>query len=241
MLEHDGEGRLGLIGDAPGEHLIEHDAQRIDIRTMIYAPALALLRRHVCRGAYANAGGRELLRSLYHPRQSKVSQEHPRAAIHQDVGRLDVAVNDALSMRIVQRLCRLCHDLDRLLQRQGLSRREVLERARIDVLYRDIADLSLLPIVIDGQDVGMVQPAYGFGLTDKALAEPIFVRKVRREHLNRHVAFKGGLERLEHRCHPSLAQLPDDTVLSERLADQVMHFALLERHTRERPMEALPM
>ncbi len=46
---------------------------------------------------------------------------------------------------------------------------------------------------------------------------------VGRQNLDRHVTVKSGLVRLVHGCHPTLADLFDDLVLSQRLPDQILH------------------
>ena len=93
--------RVALERLATGQELIEHDAQAEDVRTAVDPVPLApgLLGAHVGRGADELA----LLAAIVVPqRQPEVS--HPRLAleIDEDVGRLDVAVDQAPGVGMVQ-------------------------------------------------------------------------------------------------------------------------------------------
>jgi hypothetical protein len=85
-----------------GQELVEHDAQAEDVRTAVDPVPLApgLLRAHV-RGSAGNPG---LLAVVLIPqRQPEVGHARLALEIDQDVGRLDVAVDQAPGMGMVQR------------------------------------------------------------------------------------------------------------------------------------------
>jgi hypothetical protein len=89
---------VGAEGQAPGQQLEEHDAQRVEVGLLVERVVLDLLRRHVGRRADAHDEGRipvEIFLFMFRAR--------PKSAIFglvvlgdHDVGRLDVAVDDAL-------------------------------------------------------------------------------------------------------------------------------------------------
>src|SRR5437762_2482257 len=91
----------------PGEELIEHDAGREDVRAPIDRLALDLFRRHVGRGSDHGAGARRLallaLR-LGDAGDAEIGQFGVAAGIDQDIGRLDVAVDDARLVGEVERI-----------------------------------------------------------------------------------------------------------------------------------------
>ena len=91
-----------------GQHLIEHAAERPDVRALVDRLAPRLLRTHVRRGpqndALVRAVGRpgwqmrridELARARF--RQSEVQHFHDAIGSHLDIGRLQIAMNDPFS------------------------------------------------------------------------------------------------------------------------------------------------
>ena len=91
-----------------GDHLVQHAAQAVDV-----APAVdsrighRLLGTHVRRRAERDAGARELGAAALgdRARDAEIGDER-LAVLQQDVLRLDVAVNDALLVRVVERATR---------------------------------------------------------------------------------------------------------------------------------------
>ena len=122
------EGRLA------GEHLVEHAAQRVDVAARVeLALAHRLLGAHVLRRAERHPG-------LGHPgaglaggeRDAEVGDERA-AVVEQDVLRLDVAVDDAVPMGVVERARDLGGDPDGLADRQLLlAGHPVAERDALD-------------------------------------------------------------------------------------------------------------
>ena len=111
----------------------------------------------------------------------------------QDVGRLDVAMDHAVSVRVVERLAALEDDLDDLVDRQQIVDLGVLlERAALDVLHDDVAAFLVGHRVEDGRDVRMRQLAGERSLGQEQLAEALAVLLVAQHlalhHLDRHLA-----------------------------------------------------
>src|SRR5438552_6551430 len=81
------------------------------------------------------------------------------------IGRLDIAMDDALAMRIVERFEYLRHDPHDVGGSKALVGVEgLLELPALDVLHGDIPDARILPEIVDGNDVGMAEPARGLRL-----------------------------------------------------------------------------
>ena len=143
----------------------------------------------------------------------------PSAEEH--VRRLDVAVDHALAMRIVERVEDLAHQSDRIGRLEPLAPLEVLpEVAPGHVLHRDERRAVVLVEVVDRDDVRMIEASGGLRLAAES-----------REHDRRILALElVGADRLQrddpldHRivglvdhAHRSAAELAADLVLAELL------------------------
>ena len=111
-------------GNLAGNELVQDDAERVDIRADVdvLEPSVGLLRRHVERRPDRCA------RDRAHPRrrrrdalrQSEVEQLRLSVRRHQDVPGLQVAMNDALHVRVVHRAARLHRGRQHLVERTSL-------------------------------------------------------------------------------------------------------------------------
>src|SRR4029450_660402 len=112
----------------PGQHLVEDGTEREQIAARIGLLTLDLLRRHVANRPDDHAVGGHIGitdrrgRSRFEFRQAKIKQLRATASQH-DVGRLQVAMNDAVSMGVVER----AGDLDRVRQCDIQWQRSFLE------------------------------------------------------------------------------------------------------------------
>ena len=93
-----GEGRLA------GQHLVGHGTERVHIAPGAdVALAHRLLGRHVGRRAEGHAGlGHATAAGLLHGERDAEVGDEGRAVLQQDVLRLDVAVDDALAVGVVE-------------------------------------------------------------------------------------------------------------------------------------------
>ena len=129
-----------LAGQFAGKHLVKHHAQRVNVRAVIHLARRGdLLRRHVIRRAQ-DAGRAVLLRGpnvwadrqvsptrfgFNNFRQAKIRHLHAAPAIQQNVLRLDVAVDDALVVRKLERVANLRHDGQRLARGNAAAREQL--------------------------------------------------------------------------------------------------------------------
>ena len=96
----------------------------------------------------------------------------------QHVGRLDVAVHEALGVRRVQRAGHLAHDPDSARRRQrALPREHLGEVGAVDQPHVDVELAVDLAVVVDRDDVRLGQPRGDLGLA----AEPRLELRVGRE------------------------------------------------------------
>ncbi len=116
-----GHGRRAAERRPSGTHGVEHTAEAEQVRPVVDRFAARLLGGHVLR----RAGDDAVLRQLHvvgHPRQAEVGDlDAGQAVLQQQVGRLDVAVDQTLGMRGRQSRRGLQADADDLhrLQRPG--------------------------------------------------------------------------------------------------------------------------
>ena len=105
-------------------------------------------------------------------RDAEVENLQPPVLIHHQIGRLDVAVNDAGLVRVRQPRAQLRHQLQLLRHRQRRPPLDLLrERLAPDVLHHDERRALELAGVVDVDDVGVVQRGQRPGFAGEALAE----------------------------------------------------------------------
>jgi hypothetical protein len=161
---------------APHEHFVEHAAERPDVGATIDVPSFGLLRRHVGSRAENDAGGRHrrrrhrrrienlapasptcATRSVERFRQTKVEHFDRAVVAYFDVGRLQIAMDDALFV------CRLegVGDLRRNRQRLVEGERPALDPLRevlaVDEFHDERRRRRLLLEAVNLGDMRMVE------------------------------------------------------------------------------------
>jgi hypothetical protein len=176
----------GGAGERPaaGQELEEHAAERPDVGAFVDRLSPCLFRAHVGSGAehdssYRADGGhcrlveRRRHRGLAgHPlRQAEV--EHLDRAVRGqlDVGRLEIAVDDAAFVGGVERRGELARDLQRLRHGQRAAHEAVRQRRPLHELHDERRRLAVVHVV-DGGDVGMIERGEHPGLALEAGAPP---------------------------------------------------------------------
>ena len=91
-----------LEGRAQRQHLVERDAQPVDVAARVGNPPEPL-RRHVAQRPQDVAGLGQLL-AAFRLGQSEIRDPDDAVAVHQQVRRLDVAVDDAVMVGVGERL-----------------------------------------------------------------------------------------------------------------------------------------
>jgi hypothetical protein len=99
----------------PGEHLVQHESQRIEIAAHRHFPPRELLWGHIGRRAAANF---TLLHLPSKGGKPEIRYEHLPAAVDHDVGRLEVTVQHAFVVRRGQACAKAAGDLDGFIPRQ---------------------------------------------------------------------------------------------------------------------------
>ena len=106
---------------------------------------LDLLRCHVMRRAHRVLGAGERLLAgfiAHHLRNAEVRNLHPARFVEQDVLRLDVAVDDALLMRVLQRLADFRHNRQRLFRRHFPGLQQLSQIQAVHKFHQQIVQLQ---------------------------------------------------------------------------------------------------
>jgi hypothetical protein len=230
--QHGGQGVGDVLAaeDAlPREHFEQHDAERPDVAASVGGAAARLFRTHIGGRAqddpgaghrrrgdgrrYVGGGGRDV--AVEGLGQSEVEHFDGAVGPELDVGRLQVAMDDALRVGRLERIDHLRRNRQCLVERQRACRQAVGERWPVDQLEHQRRRVAGRLEAIDRGDVGMVQRGQQLGFA----AEPhqsIGVGEERRwQHLQRHVALQRAVAPAIDLAHPAFAELGQDVVGAE--------------------------
>ena len=202
VLEGDLHGLLALVGLFAHEHLVQHDAERIDVAARIRGAASHELGREIGDRAEELLSGGGVGRRG--PRETEVADLDAPVFGEQHVLGLHVAVHDS---------CAVCgresgehgvHDRDRLRYREPLLfAQQLAEGDPRQVLHHQIRQLAVLTLVEDVDDVGVRESRGGARLLDESALEGRIVAQVRVHHLERDAALEAQIGGDIDRRHPT--------------------------------------
>ncbi len=198
----------------PGEHLVEHRAQRVEVAASVRLPSERLLGRHV-RDRAEHHPFRGQARSVERDRQTEVA-EHRDAVVGQPhVSGLHVAMHDTARVRVVERACDLARDTNRVVDAETLAvgaLDQILDRAAAHVLADEERRAVVIPDVVDRNDVRVIAEL-GHRLRFAAHArEPGLVETLRLDDGDRDGTLELRVVREEDALAASLAQETFDRV-----------------------------
>jgi hypothetical protein len=175
VLHRDLDRGLAVERDVSGQELEEHDAGGVQVGRLVDRRAARLLGGEVLRGA----DDRALLGHLARARagDAEVGDLDDALGVDDDVVRLDVAVHDAVAVRVAER----GEDLPRVRDRHRDGTEppgpdELLQRPAFDVLHDDEVRAVRRAAVEDGDDVRMRETGGMRRLAPEALDELLVVR-----------------------------------------------------------------
>ena len=140
-------------------------------------------------------------------RQSEIQNLGVSALGDEDVGGLDVAVDDALRMRGVERVGDLDAQIEHRFDLQRLARDAVPQRLPLQKLHRDEGLPSDLVNFVDRADVRVVQSGRSLGLALEAAERLRVVGDFVGKKLQGDVATELEVLGLVHHTHPAAADL----------------------------------
>jgi hypothetical protein len=228
--------RLTLKRSRSGRHLVEDDAEREDIRSMIDYPALDLLGRHVGHGSE----DRTLLSQRHRPNlglgaivalvergefgEAEVEHLDPSVGGEHHVGGFQVPVGDAACMSSGKGVGERDGDVEELLQAHPDLGDPALQALAVDQLHGDEARAAGFLDRVDRDDVGVVERRYRLGLALEAPQPVGVVRHIGWQDLECNAPPQslvlGGVDR----THAAFTQLAENSVVRECLADHRIAF-----------------
>jgi hypothetical protein len=138
--------------------------------------------------------------------QAEIQHFDPALAADHDVGRLQIAVDDAFFMCCRKRVPQSAGNLDDLFEGKSACADEPVERLTFDELHRQEVDAIGFLDRVDGDDVGMVELGEGLRLATKT-REPLgIVRHFGGQYFERYVAVELRVGGAIHLAHSTGAQ-----------------------------------
>ncbi len=218
-------------GQVARQHLVDDDAERVDVRPLIDRLAERLLRRHVPRRPHHPAllGLGVLARQLPVPRkrlaqlcQAEVEDLHAAVAREHDVVGLEVPVDDAPLVRARQAQRDLPCDVLGLGGFQGPGSEPVTQAGALHQLHREVHAAVGLSDVVDRGDVGVVDHRSRPRLADEPASPLLVPRHGLRQDLQRDLTAEPRVLGAVDDAHSPLSQLRHDAVMVDRPADEAL-------------------
>ncbi len=203
-------------GLSPGQTLVQHACERIDVgRGRVDFVDGESLWGHVGEGADRGAGAGQLRRSG-RAGDAEIDEVGEVVLGHQDVRRFDVAVHEPDAVGGVEGGGDLFHDRYRALRRQRTVCEQFGDGMAVDQPHGHIQAVVDLAEIMDGDDVGLIQPGGHLGLPTEPRLILLIVGEIRGQQLQRDHPVHGSVVRLPHFAHAAAAQQLDQPVPAER-------------------------
>ena len=205
------------------EHLIEHDAEGIQVTARVGIEALGLLGRDIVHGADGLTAA--LFMDILERGDAEVSDlDHVIVRDH-DVLRLDVPVDDAVGVRVLQRLADLRGVVQRLRGAEyTVLCHALLERLALDELHDNILRLAAVADIVDRDDIRLREHGDRVRLRLKAVFQLGIRRHLIAQDLDGNIAVQLVAHGLVDDRHAAAADdLQDLVAVVEHLADITIH------------------
>jgi hypothetical protein len=133
--------------------------------------------------------------------------------VDDNIGGFQVAVNDALLMRVTQRIAQLEHDIYRAVYCQVSAFNEIAQQLTVDVGHRNEVAAFVLTNLVNRDYVGVMQCGGRFSFVLEPLEGFRIPRYVGRQKLKSYLALQLGVLSEIHFAHATLAKLRQDLIV----------------------------
>ena len=153
--------------------------------------------------------------------QAEVENLGVSALGDENVGGLDVAMDDAFAVRGIERVGDFDGQAEQDVHFERTAGDAMLQGQAVQILHGDEGLAIFLADVVNGADVGMVQRGSGLGLAAETLQSLAVLGDVFREEFQGDEAIEAGVFGLVNDTHAATTQLFDDAVVRDGLADHL--------------------
>jgi hypothetical protein len=199
-----GVRRVAGKGDAPGEHLVQHHAERVDVGADVHTFGFGLFGGNVLRRADEHFVRKRRFAALGEARQAKVGEINVPVAVNQNVRRFDVAVQHALRVGVRQRSGDRANDFEYLGRFEFPGAQNLLERFAVNVLERQEGCAIEFAEIVNGDDVRVIQFGDDGRLALQTRQEGFVFPERGVDHFERDIAIEGCMMRPKDRRHAAL-------------------------------------
>src|SRR4029077_11498231 len=178
--------------------------------------AVILLRRHVSKGSDEHSGLRS--GSFHYPSDSKINYLDDAIAVDHDVAGLDIAVNNAPFVGVVECTTRL-HGVDELQRNRerGAAHNHLFEILSLYQFHGDIRKFPRLPHIVDRDNIRMLQTARRLSLPVKAVKQVGILSDARRDGLERNQPIDDWIASTVNHTHGAVAKFSKNLVFAQLL------------------------
>ena len=167
------------------------------------------------------AGDRRIGRARGNFCQAEVENLGVSALGDENVGGLDVAMDNAFAVRGVERVGDFDGQAEQDIHFERTAGDAVLQGQAIQILHGDEGLAILFADVVNGADVGMVERGSRLGLAAKALERLAVLGHIFGEKLQGDEAIEASVFGFVNDTHAATTQLFDDAVVRDGLADHL--------------------
>ena len=208
--------RLRLERGPAGEEFVQDRAERVDIGggPDVANPSGGLFRRHVAGRTQHGPGARQIDIGADRFCEAEVGDLERAVGGHQDVLRLEIAMNDSLAMRrLLQQPAPACGTSSRAGRGLGSTLQAPRQATAFDELEREKRPALLLADVVNLNDVRVLKPSDGLAFrARKRLDLGDSGVPSRQDHLERDEPVQADLSCAVDDTHPSAPELVENLV-----------------------------
>ncbi len=217
----DGEAAFSLEGEQGGEGFVEEDAEAPEVGACVELFAERLFRRHVARSSHDAVGVGEGEGGIggqrrEQPGEAEVEDLDLAAGGDHDVAGFEVAMHHSLLMGLFESLGHLHGNRSGFAGRQRSRAQFGGQGIAGDQLHDDVVGAVVLDDVVNGGDLGVIEPGEHARFAAEALAGFLVGEHAGLEHFDGDIALEFFVARAVDDAHAAGAELGDDAVAVEQ-------------------------